>query len=324
MVNEDVVYICTRIFNYNDKLQAEYFEDALKRIANVDTFMPFRDTDENNLVGSDRTRIVYDADINRLNSGEIKLLGVLYDGICKDEGISFEIGYAYGKGIPVFIVNTDFIWYTIEKKEFLFDPVVEAMCLEYVHYYEIEKNQSFKMALSKGQQKAFELASSKIAKILQCTGNLQKQICCSGKKYDVFIDFGGGRYEYQREYASELKERLAEYSINVAVGDRYFVDDSLSNYQKGMRDIENLMCSNCYVCLGDELELNSGTAALLGLARCNKIETILYESSNIEIHGENGHRMKKNLIIDFSIDKIAKSKKEIIGMIVGGKGCLKI
>ena len=84
-----------------------------------------------------------------------------------------------------------------------------------------------------------------------------------------------------------------------------------------------MLNSTYYVCLGDEVELNSGTAAFLGLARsyCKKI--ILYESSNINIHGENGHRMKKNLIIDFSVDKVARTKEQIIEIIQEEEKCLK-
>ena len=316
---KNLIYICTKLFNYSDKLQAEHFEESLKRIGGISIFMPFRDTDENNLKGENRTRLVYDADIERLDSGEIVLLAVLYDGICKDEGISFEIGYAYGKGIPIFIVNTDFIWYAMRKEEFLFDPVIACMCADYVHHYKIDDNITFRQALLSGQKHAFDVAADKIGNILRYGIDKSKYQSNLTRKCDVFVDFGGGKYEYQREYALWLKNELCKFDISVEIADRYSDDNLLSNYQKGLRDIERLLGSQYYVWLGDEAELNSGTAALLGLARCNGIKTILYESSNVEIHGENGHRMKKNLIIDFSIDKVAKTKHQIIDILLEEK-----
>jgi nucleoside 2-deoxyribosyltransferase len=147
MNNSNTIYICTKLFNYNDKLQAEYFEDALKRHIKCNIFMPFRDTKENDLVGPDRSKIIYDSDIKKLDSGEVILLAALYDGICKDEGISFEIGYAYGRKIPIFVINTDFIWYAIDNEEFIFDPVISCLCSDYVHMYKIDKSKSFKTAL---------------------------------------------------------------------------------------------------------------------------------------------------------------------------------
>lgn len=317
--SKNVIYICTKLFNYSDKLQAEHFEESLKRVEGISIFMPFRDTDENNLKGENRARLVYDADIERLNSGEIILLAVLYDGICKDEGISFEIGYAYGKNIPIFIVNTDFIWYAVRKEEFLFDPVIDYMCVDYMHYYKIGDNIPFRQALLSGQKYAFDKAADKINHILQFGADISEHKCNRKKQCDVFVDFGGGKYEYQREYALWLKNELHKYDISVEIADRYSNDNLLSNHQKGLRDAERLLSSEYYVCLGDEVELNPGTAALLGLARCKGLRTILYESSNVEIHGENGHRMKKNLIIDFSIDKVAKTKSQIIDILLEEK-----
>lgn len=313
------IYICTKLFNYNDKLQAEYLESSLKNRLNCNVFMPFRDTDENNLIGSNRTKIIYDSDIERLNSGEVILLAVLYDGICKDEGISFEIGYAYGKGIPIFIINTDFIWYAMENKEFIFDPIVEKMCSGYVHQYQIMGSSSFYDSLMSSQKGAFDLAAEKISNLLNENTACKSNILRENSIYDVFVDFGGGKYEYQREYAEWIKDRLTSMNISVKVSNRY----SRIGQTSATEDLENLLDSTYYVCLGDEVELNSGTAALMGLARCKRKKIILYESSDLEIHGENGHCMKKNLMIDFSVDKVAKTKKQIIDIILEEEKCLK-
>jgi len=317
--DDKFIYICTKLFNYNDKLQAEYLESSLRKKLNCGIFMPFRDTDENNLIGPNRTKIVYDSDIERLNSGEVILLAVLYDGICKDEGISFEIGYAYGKGIPIFIINTDFIWYAMDNKEFIFDPIVEKMCSGYLHQYQIMESGSFYDSLMLSQKGAFDLAAERISNLLNENKVPNSSILRGNSTYDVFIDFGGGKYEYQREYTKWIEEKLIAMNMSVKVSNRY----SKKGQTSAAEDIENVLNSTYYVCLGDEVEINSGTAALMGLARCNRKRIILYESSNLEIHGENGHCMKKNLIIDFSVDKVAKTKKQIVDIILEEEECLK-
>ncbi len=304
-----MVYICTKLYNYNDKLQAEYLEEALLSRIGCKTFVPFRDSNENELSGADRTKMVYDADIERLDSEELSLLAVLYDGICKDEGISFEIGYAFGKGVPIFIINTDFIWYATNNAEFNFDPVISFMATDYLHKYDIVPHPKFKDSLIQSQNQAFALAADKIKGVLSVYH--EPYTLKQEKEFDVFLDFGGGKYEYQKENAEWIQNKLSNLGFKSTIAKRF------SNYNEnsGKADIQSMLNSDIFVCSGDEVELNSGTAALIGLACSLGKKVILYESSNIEIHGENEHRMKKNLMVDFSVDIVAKTKEQIIDLI---------
>ena len=319
MENRDTIYICTKIFNYSDKIQAECLETELKKQLNLNTFMPFRDTGEKDLKGENRAKIIYESDIEKLESGKIALLAVLYDGICKDEGISFEIGYAFGRNIPIFVINTDFIWYAVGEKEYCLDPVIEYMASSYMQYYSIENKGNFKEALIASQTQAFSNAAKKISLMIGKREYKNITGLDIDNHIDVFIDFGGGKYEYQREYALQIKNELSQYNIKVEMADRYCKLEEIDNLHCGLDDIKRLLASDCYVCLGDEVELSSGTAALLGLAKSNNKKIILYESSNVKIHGENGHQMKKNLMIDFSVDVVAKRKEEIVDIILKGK-----
>ena len=193
------------------------------------------------------------------------------------------------------------------------------MCTDYLHQYQIIESDSFYDSLVLSQKRAFDLAADKISNILSGNAVFQNSISEENSTYDVFIDFGGGKYEYQREYAKWIKEELTSMNISVKVSNRY----SRIEQTSAIEDLESLLNSTYYVCLGDEVELNSGTAALMGLARCKRKKIILYESSNLEIHGENGHCMKKNLMIDFSVDRVAKTKKQIIDIIAEEEKCLK-
>lgn len=79
------------------------FEKELMKYDGLTIFMPFRDTNENNICGENRTKIIYDSDIQRLALGDISAVAALFDGICKDEGIAFELGYSFGKGLIIFL-----------------------------------------------------------------------------------------------------------------------------------------------------------------------------------------------------------------------------
>ena len=311
------IYICTRLYNYNDKIQAEYLEEEIISNTPYNVFVPFRDSNEHLLNGPNKTRLIYDTDIEKLNSSQIVLLAVLFDGLYKDEGISFEIGYAYGKGIPVFIINTDFIWYTINGVEFSFDPIISFMSTGSLHYFKIIPCKTFKESLFYSQKQAFHLAVEKIKQILSSEIIIQKPIQNTFKRKSVFIDFGGCKYEYQRENTLWIKEQLQKHKISVNISNRYkLIQNTLSINQIGEKDINNMLQAELFVCSGDEVEMNSGTASLLGLAKSVNKKIILYESSDIEILGENNHHMKKNLMIDFSVTKTAKNKQQLLGMIL--------
>jgi len=321
-MNSEFIYIGLKLFNYNDKIQAEIFEKYLKELIDIDIFMPFRDSKENEIMSTDKSRVIYNEDIKRLSSGNVKLFVLLYDGRCKDEGISFEIGFSYGKSIPIFIINTDFIWYSNNKFDFLFDSVINQMCSKYHHQYKIEKKGDFLKSLEYSQSNTFKNAVYKIKSFLDLNKEMKNQLFYNitkpfiANKKMVFIDFGGGKYEYQREYAYYISNKLNENQIINNVSKRN-VPSSLIDYTtRGREDIVNLCKCDIFVCSGDEIEINSGTAALIGLAKSMNKKIILYESSDIIILGENNHRMKKNLMIDYSIDYLVKTKKELIELII--------
>ncbi|MBC1431026.1 hypothetical protein HB981_12720 [Listeria seeligeri] len=310
------IYIGMSLFNYSDKMQSEYLEKQLHSNVGLKTFMPFRDTNEDELEGDNKTKIVYDEDIKRLDSKDLKMMVALYDGICKDEGISLEIGYAFGKGVPIFIINTDFIWYELSKEKYIFDPIIENMCSGYHHYYYINKEKDFFDSLVNSQNKAFSVAGRKIKALIDNVNPIRNIRPIDLDRIDVFIDFGGNKYEYQRELTNWLKKSLSEWGFKVEISQRFFKNNEQLISEKAKNDINNLLNADYFVFLGDEVEVNPGTAALLGLSKSLNKRNIMYESSELEIMGENGHKMKKNLMIDFSVDVITKSKQSTLDYLI--------
>jgi nucleoside 2-deoxyribosyltransferase len=234
----------------------------------------------------------------------------LYNDISKDEGISFEIGYAYGRRVPIFVLNTDFIWYALRsnpKYEFVVDPVIQNMVYKYLHSYEIHNEEDvFINNLYSGLTRAFKKMEEELYNFLLSPSNYKtKSFEFSCKLKNVFIDFCGGKCEYHRSYMEKLKKKIQKLGVNVTTSIRFdpkidFKDIKL--IERGKIDIENLLKSSVVIFSAEEPEMDSGSAALLGLAKALNKEIILYYSGNIEIHGDGGHKMIKNLMIDYSVD----------------------
>jgi nucleoside 2-deoxyribosyltransferase len=126
---ETFIYIASRVFDYAEKLKTEYLDivvtrGSLRAMHEVGilthsqapiTFVPFRDTIQKHSSSpiatdskaSELTRLIYIQDIERLH--RLFALVSFFDGLSKDEGICFEIGYAFGIGKPIVLVISDFI-----------------------------------------------------------------------------------------------------------------------------------------------------------------------------------------------------------------------
>jgi len=310
--NKYKVYIATRLYDYSQKIQAEKLEkiviQALTEVTNIRkfdapiTFVPFRDINEDKLISSDKALSIFQEDIKRLSTDALCLVGV-YNDISKDDGIAFEIGYLYAYSIPIFLLNTDFIWFRLikEREEFVYDPIITTMAKSIMRCYEIPTtSDDFKVRLCDGFNNALFLVLEKLKGYFssytesQCYRTLVNLKKTPGK---VFIDFGGGRCEYQREYAKKFVSSINKYASKVSVGSRYEPSDIPFN-SRAINDMRNFEEAEIYVFSAEEPEVDSGSAALVGYAYATGKEIFMYYSGNIEILGDGNQKMKKNLMVE--------------------------
>lgn len=104
-------YIAHRLFAAHDRALGAYLAERLARIAGPDSvFLPFCDTDEQDLVSDCKGRLLFALDCDRLRriAGMIAVL----HGPSLDDGVCMEIGFASASGAPVVIVSTDFQTYS--------------------------------------------------------------------------------------------------------------------------------------------------------------------------------------------------------------------
>lgn len=103
-------YVAHRLFAAHDRALGAYIASRLARLAGADAvFLPFCDTDEENLVSDCKGRRLFELDCSRLRriNGMIAIL----HGPSLDDGVCMEMGFAAALGVPIVIVSTDFQTY---------------------------------------------------------------------------------------------------------------------------------------------------------------------------------------------------------------------
>lgn len=334
---DNLIYVYTRLFDFSEKLKAEeverivleavgesFVQQGIQLPDKILTFVPFRDTRQDQITLPDKTRVIYEEDLKRLNRC-VMLVGFL-DGLSKDEGVCLEIGYAYGKGIPIVALFTDFIQREFKgfpESAHIADPVLLAMITKVVRNYRIvEAEKPFAERLRLSQNTALEDLKEAVYETL-IESSTEKRLD-AGEKYDVYIDIGGGQFEWERRIQQELSTELIGMGYSVEISRRNFDlntlnDDSVSARQRiidfGKRDIEAALSARVIITCADMEEMSSGTAAIQGLALAFGKNVILLDTRTNDLVGDGGHRMSRNLMIDYSADIVARSQKDISGLV---------
>ncbi|MET7852310.1 nucleoside 2-deoxyribosyltransferase [Streptomyces avermitilis] len=100
-------YVAHRLFAAHDRALAAYLAHELAlKLGEDQVFLPFCDTDEEDLVADIKGRRLFELDRDRLR--HIRALIAIIHGPSPDDGVCMEIGYAAARGVPVILLTTDF------------------------------------------------------------------------------------------------------------------------------------------------------------------------------------------------------------------------
>ncbi|TMR22469.1 hypothetical protein ETD86_11515 [Nonomuraea turkmeniaca] len=100
-------YVAHRLFAAHDRaLGAHIAHHLARRFGQDAVFLPFCDTDEENLTHPRKGQRLFELDRERLT--RIDAMIALLHGPSLDDGVCMEIGYAAARGVPVLAVTTDF------------------------------------------------------------------------------------------------------------------------------------------------------------------------------------------------------------------------
>lgn len=129
-----VFYVAHRLFAAHDRQLGALVASRIARQTGPDAvFLPFCDTDEEDLIADVKGRRLYELDTQRLAS-LTGMLAILH-GPSLDDGVCMEIGYAAALGVPVVILTTDFVTHgpTEHGPSLCFpDPLVETLAADVI------------------------------------------------------------------------------------------------------------------------------------------------------------------------------------------------
>jgi hypothetical protein len=132
-------YVAHRLFSAHDRALGAYAAQRLARRVGADAvFLPFCDTDEENLADACKGRRLFELDRERLR--RIDGMLALLHGPSLDDGVCMEIGYASAFGVPVVALTTDFQTYgpTSDGPSLTFaDPLLDMLVTEVVRVHRL-------------------------------------------------------------------------------------------------------------------------------------------------------------------------------------------
>lgn len=322
------IYIALRLFDIAEKVKAEHLEKAV--LDGIDTalkgigyffnrhftFVPFRDSAQGENAEIINTESLYQNDIKHLNRSVI--LVAYLDGLSKDEGVCFELGYASATGVVTLLISTDFITQrTANGIEFPFEPIIYFSANRIIRSTMIVKTEtSFqenllatqKLILSKVTEATYELLYSQSP--IPITTQLNEQ----SNKLSIFMEFGGEQFEWQAKFADELSEICDKYRHIVIYRPQRYKGSSLSSDLESLvqKDLANIRRSSLIITCSDSEECPAGSAFVQGYARGLNKEIWMYNSKKSSIAGAGGYTSSRNLMLDYSANKTFSQFKYLL------------
>lgn len=357
-----VIYEIIQLWNYRDKTKADIFEDALLTgiekasqalsipLEKYPVFMPFRDSDEEDIVVEDKGKVIFDEDMARIDCSTYAMIG-FSDGLVRDGGAFFEYGRAAALGIPTLLFISDFIYFTNRYKDcggmkenviYYVDPVVEYSLGKILIKNDLPlppedlltSSRNIKYAKAKKQQFRWRLDSG-FSELMAIVSSETERLCLQPENYIntfhsssdmketnyVYLEFEG-ICEWQIQKMLEITHTLNKFDIRVKTPQRFDRDlQERCNSEEAFKelaltDLHAALGASAIVTCGENWDVAPGPAFIQGIASVKKIPVVLYYTANRQFNAKGGTETLVNLMIEYSATKIAKSTKELVSQIV--------
>lgn len=301
------IYLATKLFSFYDRYASTNMYNAIaksEKFRESSIYLPFRDSNMKVSKIGNVSKNIFLADIESLRNTNIFICRI--DGLSFDAGIGFELGYCLGKGCLLYVFSTDFIRTKIFNHQFIITNIVDKISNSFYYEYINHSKLNYEENLQKNIMKFEEFITRKIDE--NSFKFLNEHI--ENKKYDVFIDFCGQKYQWNEILLSAIQDNLNKNNISYWISSRY---KKSYNIQEDISALDN---SAIYLTCFDENEPNFDSCILQGYAYYKNKTIIGYESNNITYFVEGGQEMGANLMIEQSCNIILKSYKEIVDKIM--------
>ena len=251
------IYLATKLFSFYDRYASTNMYEAVlrsKKYSSSLIYLPFRDSNMKVSTEGNVAKNIFEADINSLNKTEIFICRI--DGLSYDAGIGFELGYCLARGCTLYVFSTDFYKTKILNSKILISNMVNKICNAFKYEYKNNQILSYEENLKYNIESFTKFVTDKI------DNNSYKYTneFSNNEHYDVFIDFCGLKYEWNKILIEKLITYLDKNNISYWVSSRY---NEEYDCDKELYILDN---SKIYINCFDENEPNFDSCVLHGYA----------------------------------------------------------
>jgi len=315
LARNGLIYVAGRLFDVEDKLKSEALEAAVLAGAQaattsmglsteaLATFVPFRDAGQEELVVHDKTRRLFELDLGRLR--RTVLLVSYIDGLAKDEGVCFEIGYVYASGGAVLLISTDF--YDVELPNGCLtplDPLLGATATRLIRQPRLTTaGGTFREQLEATRAQVLAEVRATTAELLLEPATTPPQFGepTEDDHRQVFLEFGGDVFEWQTLLQKQLLRLVGhQHHLNFVRSRRYAAEPSLTARAAARHDLAAAARAAIAITCTDSDEAPAGTAVIQGIRSALGRPVWMYNSKRTAIRAANDYRSSRNLMLDYS------------------------
>jgi Nucleoside 2-deoxyribosyltransferase len=313
------IYVAHRLFALHDRILGARIADSLaQRFGEDNVFLPYCDSRQQTLVSDIKGKEIYRRDVSQLADTDIVVCAL--HGPSLDDGVCVELGYAYGAGIPVVAITTDFE--TFSQKPFgaqtiLADPLIEVVCESLVRVHEAKLvgehgKGLYRDYISRHEAavwEAIESATDAVAKIAEALpGTAAERAPRLGDPSPaVYVE--SSPY-YARTPLHDVWNGLADRGIEVRGPARF--DYSDAPYEFARQDLLQALACRTLVLDASGPEAPPGASLLLGAALALGRHRVVYTGRPRYTHAPGFEPNARNLMVLYGADMLAHDTDDIV------------
>lgn len=292
----DTIYVAHRLFGMHDRVLAS---DVAVRLAGAfgaqRIFLPYCDSNEDTLESDLKGFELYRRDVERLN--RLAVMVAILHGPSLDDGVCFELGYAWAKGVPIVALTTDFQTYSndVNGAQSVFsDPWIDQAVTEILRVTDPDLP-----VQAPSDYRAFAgRNAAPLDRLVDDLVPLVRRLVAGQRPRCDRLDASNGLYIEPGPYFADPLwadvSRIAEMSCHVR-----------QNRASGLEDEMSLAFASCSIVVDARgPETPPGSAFLLGAAHARGIPTIAYCPGSGFTHAHGREPNARNLMILYGAGRI--------------------
>jgi hypothetical protein len=287
-------------------------ERLAAKVGGEGVFLPFCDTDEEDLIAEVKGRRLFELDRDRL--GRLDAMVALLHGPSLDDGVCMEIGYATANGIPVVVLTTDFQIYSLTGRDVLLDfpdPLIQAVATRVIR---VPRLGPVTAARHRGFSRYAEFRSRNLAQIdtaLDAVVEVLPGLSASGSRPTTRPDPGVVHVEGS-PYAAWGHDHLARACMDAGYGvtlpQRFTAADPIAGT---LADLRAACAASRLLADVSGPETPPGTALLIGAALASGVRIAAHRPRPTYTHAAGREPNWRNLMIQYAADAHLDDEKAV-------------